>query len=291
MNGGIDLEVRKIKESYAGRPSTDGAGVKLNRIFGYHETPAFDPFLLLDFFDSRDPAEYEKGFPWHPHRGIETVTYVISGRVAHGDSLGNEGVIRDGECQWMTAGSGIVHQEMPQESPHLFGVQLWVNLPADRKMDPPAYRDMKASDMPEVVENHGTVKVIAGTYKSVQGPVSGMPADPTLMDVAVRPYGEFRMEMDPDLNVSVFILQGKGFFDEAKEDLHKKGVALSYGPGNGVSVKAGCDGVRFLYFSGRPIGEPIAWRGPIVMNTKEELDQAFSELDRGVFVKDRSRID
>lgn len=278
---------RKIKKTHEGRQTSDGAGVSLTRVFGYYETPEYDPFLLLDFFDSRNPKDYIQGFPWHPHRGIETVTYLIGGRVEHEDSMGNKGIINDGDCQWMTAGSGIIHQEMPLESRHMYGVQLWVNLPADKKMTRPAYRDIKNYEVQSVESEKAIVKVIAGSYGNVTGPVKGIAANPTFMDVEVMPYETFHYEMDPELNIVVFVIEGKGFFDRAKEDFVSKGTVATFEDGDSLDVVASSEGVRFLYFSGKRLEEPIAWRGPIVMNTKEELDKAYDELNRGVFIRTR----
>jgi len=282
----MDL-TRKIKSVYKGRQSMDGAGVKLTRIFGYLESPDFDPFLLLDYFDSKDSADYIKGFPWHPHRGIVTVTYLISGSIEHEDSLGNRGIINGGDCQWMTAGSGIVHKEMMMESNHLMGVQLWINLPAEKKMVWPAYNNIKKSEIKSVETDKAVVKIISGSYGGVTGPVESIEADTTLLDVEIKPYEDFGYKTDPDLNVSVFVIGGKGFFDNERNDFVCNGTLAHFEEGESIEVTASSEGVRFLLLSGMPLKEEIAWRGPIVMNSKDELEKAFEELDMGTFVKNK----
>lgn len=276
---------RKVKEVFTGRSSQDGAGVKLNRIFGYYETPKFDPFLLMDFFDSKNPEDYTNGFPWHPHRGIETITYLISGEIEHGDSLGNQGVIRDGQCQWMTAGSGIIHQEMPQESDHLFGVQIWLNMPAEHKMSQPVYRDITKKDINVYREENLEVKVISGQYKEIKGPVQSEFVKTNLFDVTVH-ADEFIFNSDPNSNLAVFILEGSGLFDETPQ-LYGKKNALLFTEGERLTVKTD-EKVRFLLLNGDQINEPIAWRGPVVMNTEQELDVAFNEISKNKFIKHKN---
>lgn len=278
---------RKIKAMYSGRKSMDGAGVKLTRMFGQLESPDFDPFLLLDYFDSKDSEDYVRGFPWHPHRGIETVTYLISGGIKHEDSLGNRGTINGGDCQWMTAGSGIVHKEMPVESPHLLGVQLWINLRSDKKMTDPAYNSIISSEIKSVVNDKAKVKIISGSYGGVRGNFESIEPDTAFLDVEINPYEDFEYRTESDSNVSVFVIEGKGFFDMEREDFVCRGTLASFEDGERIEVAASSEGVRFLLLSGKPLREEIAWSGPIVMNSKEELERAFEELEKGTFVKNR----
>lgn len=277
---------RKIKNVFYGRQTIEGAGVRLKRIFGYYEVPIFDPFLLLDDFGSSDPKEYIAGFPWHPHRGIETVTYMIHGTVSHGDSLGNMGDIKDGQVQWMTAGSGIVHQEMPQKQNDLLrGLQLWVNLPSSYKMMEPRYQDIKDSDIIPVKEKNGIeVKVIAGIYKDVRGPVKEIICDPQYLDIWIPPKKVFNLKQKKENTVFAYIINGEGYFDTTQKKLEEGQLGL-FGKGEEIEVRSAEDGLRFILISGKPIGEPIAWRGPIVMNTEEELDQAFDEYRNETFIK------
>jgi hypothetical protein len=277
---------RTLHRAFTGRPTEEGAGVNLKRIFGYHEVPLFDPFLMLDDFGSSDPADYVAGFPWHPHRGIETVTYLLHGTVRHEDSLGNGGEIADGQVQWMTAGSGIIHQEMPQpQSDYLRGLQLWVNLPAKLKMMGPRYRDLKAEDIPVVHERSGaSVKVIAGSYGPARGPVRDIICSPEYLDVRLPGGATFVHDVEPDHTAFVYLLDGNGVFDAKGAPLSAGQTGL-FSAGRTISAAAGPAGVRFICVSGRPIGEPVAWRGPIVMNTQEELDAAFQELRAKTFIK------
>jgi redox-sensitive bicupin YhaK (pirin superfamily) len=298
--------VRKIKKIWKGKPTIEGAGVHLKRAFGYSQVPQFDPFLMLDDFHTSNPAEYLPGFPWHPHRGIETITYVQEGLVEHGDSMGNKGVITAGDVQWMTAGSGIIHQEMPRESPTgtMWGFQFWANLPASHKMMPPRYRDVKAADIPEAVLEDGiTVKVIAGTVGGVQGPVKDIVIEPEMLDISVPAGTVFRRPLPAGHTAFAYILSGEGYFDECRDaythemasagwsDLERpcvcqpETVVLFEHKGDVVQVTTTDRPVRFLLVSGKPIGEPVAWYGPIVMNTQEELKTAFEEYERGTFVK------
>jgi redox-sensitive bicupin YhaK (pirin superfamily) len=257
-------------------------------MFGHAEAPRFDPFLLLDDFSSRNPEDFAAGFPWHPHRGIETVTYVLEGQVRHGDSLGNTGKIGPGDMQWMTAGSGIVHQEMPQGSPAgaLTGLQLWVNLPADSKMIGPRYRDIKASDIPLIQGADGaTVRVICGRYEGLEGPVRDIVVDPEYLDVTLSAGSTFAHAVDPDHTVLAYILSGEGYFGSGRNEAVGPGHLVLLSRGDDVRVTGAGSQLRFLLISGEPLGEPVAWYGPIVMNTQEELELAFKEYREGTFLK------
>ncbi len=299
---------RRIDRILKSRPTVEGAGVHLKRAFGYSQVPLFDPFLMLDDFHTANPAEYLPGFPWHPHRGIETITYVLEGLVEHGDSMGNSGVIGAGDLQWMTAGSGIIHQEMPQTSPTgtMWGFQFWANLPADRKMMEPRYRDVKASEIPEVVlESGARVKVVSGTVNGVQGPVRDIVIEPEMLDVSVPAGTIFRHSVKEGHTAIAYVLDGGGWFDERRDpfayemagagwmDLDRpclcgpETVVLYERTGSGIMVEAGESPVRFLFLAGRPLREPVAWYGPIVMNTQEELRLAFEEYEKGTFIKQR----
>jgi redox-sensitive bicupin YhaK (pirin superfamily) len=274
--------IRKIKKLWKGKPTIEGAGVHLKRAFGHSEVPRFDPFLMLDDFHSNNPAHYLPGFPWHPHRGIETITYVFEGRVEHGDSLGNKGVIGPGDLQWMSAGSGIIHQEMPKQSQTggIWGLQFWANLPASRKMAAPRYRDVKAADIPEISLGSGVkVKVIAGRVADVRGPVDDIVIDPEMLDVSLAPGAVFEREIPAGHTVFAYIIDGEACGCGAET------VALFEPEGNVVQISSKDQSSRFILVSGKPIGEPIAWQGPIVMNTPEELKTAFDELRFGTFVK------
>lgn len=274
-----------IKKVVTGQRKTDGAGVNLVRVIGYYDVKDFDPFLMLDAFDSTDPADYTKGFPWHPHRGIETVTYLISGDIEHGDSLGNKGSILDGDCQWMTAGSGILHQEMPKACKHMLGAQLWINLPAKDKMVPPEYRDILSKNVPVVDENGSKVRIICGTYKGVPGAIQGDYVKPVYMDVELKANAEWEFDTEKDSTLFLYIVHGEGFFEPNGEEYISEKHAILFNEGNTLKVKSKGKGIRFLLMSGTPLRESIAWGGPIVMNTKEELDQAFKDLDEGNFIK------
>ena len=275
---------RIIDRLVAGNVQYDGAGVKLRRMFGRPDTQDFDPFLMLDAFDSTNPEEYLKGFPWHPHRGIETVTYLIHGDIEHRDTLGNQGSILDGSCQWMTAGRGILHQEMPQSTDHLLGVQLWVNLPQKEKMTAPTYRDISAEMIAEVVEKDVTVRIISGRYKEKVGPVEGNYVKARLLDVEIKPNATWQVRVQEENTVFCFLIQGSGQFDTSNNLVPTSHVVLLKN-GDTVAVQAGGEGVRFLLGEGMPLQEPIAWGGPIVMNTREELHQAFKEIDEGTFIQ------
>ncbi len=275
---------RRIKKVFQSQHTVEGAGVHLHRAFGYPEVPMFDPFLLLDDFHSSNPADYQKGFPWHPHRGIETVTYMLKGRVRHGDSMGNHGVIGPGDMQWMTAGRGIIHEEMPDDdSGELWGLQLWVNLPKANKMMQPRYREIKAAQIPKFRTPDGTeIKVIAGRINGDQGPVTDIICQPEYLDITVPGEHKFEYPVKKDHTVFAYVLKGDGIFD-ASGRLCTPGQAVLLENGDTVRVKTK-DEMRFLLISGKPIGEPIAWQGPIVMNTQEELRTAFMQYRQGTFL-------
>jgi redox-sensitive bicupin YhaK (pirin superfamily) len=281
-------KIRKIAHRIQGHMTSDGAGVRLRRIFGFNEEGIFDPFLLLDYFGSDNPHDYIAGFPWHPHRGMETVTYMLEGKVEHGDSLGNKGIIGKGDIQWMTAGKGIIHQEMPkpEDDSRMFGFQLWINLPASKKMMNPHYQEIKGADVPEIQMKSGvSIKVIAGSYESVTGPVSDVITDPTYFDVSLPSNTNFLLPVQPDYTAFVVVFEGEGYFDEIESNAMKTGEVALLKDGMQVKVTTHSSHVRFLLVSGKPIGEPVAWRGPIVMNTEEELELAFKELREGNFIK------
>jgi len=279
--------MRKIKLTLKSRPTLEGAGVRLKRAFGYNEVPLFDPFLLLDHFGSDNPNDYLAGFPWHPHRGIETITYMIRGEVAHGDSLGNEGVINSGDCQWMTAGCGIIHQEMPQRTEgYMMGFQLWANLPASEKMMRPRYRDIKEEQIPVIsLDDKIKVKVICGQVGEVTGPVKDIVTDPEYLDVHVENGGVFKHKVKNGHTLFAYVFEGEGYFDDNREKLKQVGDLILYEDGDELLISTENSHVRFLLVSGKPIGEPVAWRGPIVMNTQEELITAFREYQNGTFIK------
>lgn len=283
---------RIIAACSTSRPTIEGAGVHLKRAFGFAEIPRFDPFLMLDDFHTSNPAEYLPGFPWHPHRGIETITYLLEGVVEHGDSMGNRGTIGAGDVQWMTAGSGIIHQEMPQPSPTgtMWGFQFWANLPAQHKMMTPRYRDIKAADIPEVLVEGGVrIKVVAGNVAGVCGPVQGIVIEPEMLDVSVPAGTIFRHPLPPGHTAFAYVLEGTGYFDAPSDGdanllCRTETVVLYAHEGEGIQVSTHKDPVRFLLVAGRPLNEPIAWSGPIVMNTQEELRQAFLEYRNGTFL-------
>jgi redox-sensitive bicupin YhaK (pirin superfamily) len=280
--------IRRIRHTQQSQPTLEGAGVHLKRAFGNVEAPMFDPFLLLDDFRSDTPAHYLKGFPWHPHRGIETITYVLAGDVEHGDSLGNLGVIGSGDVQWMTAGSGIIHQEMPKgdRQGRMHGFQLWANLPARDKMMDPRYRGVTAAEIPVVALPGGaTVKVIAGTVDGTRGPVADVVTDPEYLDVTLPPDSTFRHPTRAAHTVIAYVIGGEGRFGGEAGPLLGNGMLAHFGDGDEVHVSTGAHQARFLLIAGKPIGEPVAWYGPIVMNTEEELRIAFEEYERGTFIK------
>ncbi len=277
------MKARNITRTVAGKRAVDGAGVRLVRVLGHADVQDSDPFLMLDAFDSTNPSDYIRGFPLHPHRGIETFTYLIDGEIAHRDTLGSGGVIRGGQAQWMNAGSGIQHEEMPRPTERLWGLQLWINLPRAHKMTAPTYRDLRREDMPTVTENGVTVRVAAGTYGALEGP-QGAFVQPLILDVTLAPGAAFTLSVPEGDTLIVYTLEGKCGFGEPSRALDER-VAAFFGPGEGLAARAGDTGARFMVLSGAPLKEPVAWGGPVVMNTREELDRAFRELDEGTFVK------
>ncbi|MHA1471797.1 MAG: pirin family protein [Promethearchaeota archaeon] len=266
----------------------EGAGVRLKRAFG-NADPLLDPFLLLDDFHSDNPSDYMAGFPWHPHRGIETITYMLHGRIEHGDSMKNNGIIGAGDVQWMTAGSGIIHQEMPkknEDDPYLAGFQLWANLPASHKMMEPRYRDITKDIIPEVsVDNNAKVKIICGEINGVKGPVQDIITEPEYLDVVIEPNSEFKHSIDNDHNAFAYVIEGEATFDPTNNEIIDPEHLVIFSEGDEVLIQTKTKPVRFLLISGKPIGEPVAWRGPIVMNTEEELRIAFNEYNKGTFIK------
>jgi quercetin 2,3-dioxygenase len=297
--------IRRIDKVLKGKPTIEGAGVHLKRIFGFQHVPGLDPFLLLDDFHANDPDDYIRGFPWHPHRGIETITYVLNGKVEHGDSMGNKGVISPGDVQWMTAGSGVIHQEMPkgQQNGLMWGFQLWANLPASHKMMDPRYRDVKDSQIPEVIlANDVSVKIICGEMKGIQGPVRDIVIEPEYLDVTVPAKTGFTHHIPQGHTAFAYVIEGKAFFEPERDPYGYEEESRNYfdfqreclmGPehlvlfqdGEEVVISTEQENVRFLLISGKPIREPVAWYGPIVMNTQEELRIAFDEYQNGKFLK------
>jgi len=284
---------RKCTQIVRGQDAVDGAGVRLRRVLGLRTVRDFDPFLLLDGFDSIDPNDYIRGFPWHPHRGIETVTYLLRGDIEHGDSLGNSGFIRDLQCQWMTAGSGIIHQEMPKASERMLGCQLWVNLPKKDKMTRPAYRDIKQQDVSVVQEKNATVRVLSGNYDGKRGSVKGEYVKVQYLDVALEPDSVWHyMETPNDQTMFLYLIEGTLAADDALVKFEEKACAILMSGSSDadneydeVLVKSGPEGARFFLIAAKPLREPVAWGGPIVMNTDEELSEAFRELDNKTFIK------
>lgn len=280
------MAVRKIKAVLEGKFVLEGAGVKLKRIFGFGDTSLTDPFLLLDNFGSDNPDDYTAGFPWHPHRGIETITYMLEGEVEHGDSLGNKGVIRSGQVQWMTAGSGIIHQEMPKAFPGTMrGFQLWANLPKRDKMTAPRYQDIRAEDMPEYSGGDFKAKLICGEYGGIKAAAGDIFIKPWFFDVQAKPGAAFEMKVRPEDNLLCCVFEGAGWFDKEKSREILPGQLAVLEGGETLVCKASPKGLRFMLIAGRPLNEPVAWRGPIVMNTKEELRLAFEELENDTFIK------
>ena len=274
--------IRKVSQIVKGVEATDGAGVKLVRLFGLPHASSFDPFLMMDGFDSVDPADYQNGFPWHPHRGIETVTYIIEGSVEHQDSLGNKGVINSGDAQWMTAGSGIIHQEMPKQAERMRGIQLWLNMPRKHKMSKPAYGDILHHNIPVVKEKGSTIKIIAGEYKETKGAFTGRYVTPGFLDIELDKGASWELSIPKTHTLFVYVLEGS--VDFAGTQVASRQVAL-FEKGDSVQAVAGERGARFLLLHAEPIHENIAWGGPIVMNTEAELHQAFAELQSGSFIK------
>ncbi|MGR3323053.1 MAG: pirin family protein [Pseudooceanicola sp.] len=300
------MSLRPTLETRRAQPTLEGAGVKLHRAFGFHDPSELDPFLLFDDFRNERPQDFQKGFPWHPHRGIETITYVLSGNVEHSDSLGNTGNLGVGDVQWMTAGSGIMHQEMPQGNAQgqMHGFQLWANLPSSLKMTAPRYQDVEAKEIPEIIDDDGTtVRVVVGSFWGRTGPVDGIAADPQYLDIYVPPGVKKTLPVDTYRRAFAYVFEGSGAFADASKptgvllekevageevnirDMSGNRTLIRFGTGDEITVQAGEDGVRFLLISGAPIQEPVAWHGPIVMNTREELLQAMNDLRNGTFVR------
>lgn len=304
------MSVRPIKQISGTRPTMEGAGVHLHRVFGFGDPSLTDPFLMMDDFRNDRPEDYKAGFPWHPHRGIETITYVLAGTVDHADSLGNAGTLGPGSVQWMTAGSGILHQEMPKGDTfgRMHGFQLWANLPSDKKMTSPRYQDVASKEIPETVDDDGTrVRVITGEFWNMKGPVDGIAADPQYLDITVPAGKRKTFKVDTYRNAFAYIFEGSATFRDASrpfgvlvekevngEEIHVRDMSgnrtlVIFDTGDEVTVQAGEKGVRFLLVSGKPIREPVAWHGPIVMNTQAELAQAFSDLRNGSFIKEGAK--
>ena len=300
------MSLRPVLSTTTATPALEGAGVHLHRAFGFSEPTAFDPFLLLDDFRNDHPAQYLKGFPWHAHRGIETITYVLNGSVEHSDSLGNSGTLGAGDIQWMTAGSGIMHQEMPSgnNKGQMHGFQLWANLPGSLKMTAPRYQDVEAKEIPEVIDDDGTrVKIITGSFWGKTGPVDGIAADPLYLDVFVPAGRKKQFTVDTYRNTFAYVFEGSGKFSDASapqgvllekevmgeelniRDMSGNRTLVRFGTGDEIEVYAGDHGIRFLLVAGTPMQEPVAWHGPIVMNTREELMQAFNDLRNDRFIR------
>ena len=300
------MSFRPVKSESLAQPTLEGAGVHLHRAFGFHNPSAFDPFLLFDDFRNDDPAKFEAGFPWHPHRGIETITYVLSGSVEHADSLGNQGSLGAGDIQWMTAGSGIMHQEMPTANAQgqMHGFQLWANLPSALKMTAPRYQDVPSTEIPEIIDDDGTrVKVIVGSFWGKRGPVDGIAADPQYLDIFVPAGLRKTFKVETERHAFAYIFEGAGRFRDASqpvgvrvekevegEELHLRDLTgnrtlVQFDRGDEVTVQAGAEGIRFLLVSGKPLKEPVAWHGPIVMNTRDELREAMRDLQNGTFIR------
>jgi redox-sensitive bicupin YhaK (pirin superfamily) len=298
------VSIRPVKRIIESQPTLEGAGVHLRRAFGFGNTADFDPFLLFDDFRNDNPADYRAGFPWHPHRGIETITYVLAGEVDHADSLGNRGSLGAGDIQWMTAGSGIIHQEMPRgdSGGRMHGFQLWANLPASLKMTTPRYQDVSSADVPEVVDDDGTrVRILCGEFWGARGPVEGIAADPSYVDVSVPPGRRRTLKVDTSRHAFAYVFAGSGTFRDASaprpvatestehdvytpSDTRDRSLVL-FDRGDEITVQAADHGIRFLLVSGRPLEEPVAWHGPIVMNTQAELRQAMADLRDGTFIR------
>ena len=281
------MATRPVKRLSKARPAIEGAGVHLRRAFGFGDTAETDPFLLLDDFRNERPEHYRAGFPWHPHRGMETITYVLRGSVEHKDSLGNSGTLGAGDVQWMTAGSGIVHQEMPagDADGKMYGFQLWANLPKAHKMTAPRYQDVKAERIPELDDGGTTIRLVCGSYLGEKGPVEGIAASPIYLDVTVPPGAGKTLAVEKGRQAFAYVFAGSAAFGEQGAEEQGNRTLVVFGDGDEVLVHAGERGARFLLVSGEPIREPVAWRGPIVMNTDEELDLAFRQLDDGTFLK------
>jgi len=302
------MSIRPIVSKTHARPTMEGAGVKLHRVFGFGDTSLTDPFLMMDDFRNENPEDYQKGFPWHPHRGIETITYVLAGTVDHADSLGNAGSLGPGSVQWMTAGSGIMHQEMPQGDPtgRMHGFQLWANLPASMKMTQPRYQDISAKDIPEITDDDGTrVRIVVGEFWGQYGPVDGIAAEPQYLDIQIPPNVRKTLPVDTYRSAFAYVFDGNANFKNASaptgvlvekevdgEEIHLRDMTgnrtlVIFDNGDEITVQAGEQGVRFLLVSGKPIQEPVAWHGPIVMNTQDEIRQALSDLKSGNFIRNQ----
>jgi redox-sensitive bicupin YhaK (pirin superfamily) len=299
------MSIRPVKKLLKAKPTIEGAGVHLRRAFGFGDPSEFDPFLLLDDFRNERPEDYLAGFPWHPHRGIETITYVLAGTVEHGDSIGNRGSIVAGDIQWMTAGSGIIHQEMPKgdENGRMHGFQLWANLPSSLKMTNPRYQEVQSGDIPEITDDDGTrVRVVCGDFWGRRGPVDGIAADPVYIDVTIPPGKSKKLPVETTRHAFAYVFKGKGrfcnasgplavptegagWYDTNPPDEADDRSLILFDRGDEVTVRAGEHGTRFLLVSGQPLKEPVAWYGPVVMNTREQLQQAFEELRNGTFLK------
>jgi redox-sensitive bicupin YhaK (pirin superfamily) len=300
------MSLRPTLEARRAVPTMEGAGVRLHRAFGFQDPTELDPFLLFDDFRGDRPDDYMRGFPWHPHRGIETITYVLAGTVDHGDSLGNEGTLGAGDVQWMTAGSGILHQEMPKGNivGQMHGFQLWANLPSSLKMTAPRYQDVKSADIPVIIDDDGTkVKVIVGEFWGKRGPVDGIAADPQYLDISIPPGVTKTIKIDTYRRAFAYVFSGAGQFVDASKpqgvllekevmgeevnirDMSGNRSLIRFGTGDEIKVQAGPEGIRFLLISGAPLEEPVAWHGPIVMNTKDEIQQAIRDLRNGTFIK------
>ncbi len=276
---------RNIIKTVKGIHTQDGAGVNLVRVISNRDVEDFDPFLMLDAFDSDNPADYIKGFPWHPHRGIETLTYLIEGDIEHSDSMGNKGSICDGGCQWMTAGSGVLHQEMPQACERMLGFQLWINLPRAHKMTAPKYFDITSDITTTIEKEHAAIRIIGGNFEGTHGQAQGEYVKADVLDISVDAGQTLSFETDIEKNVFVYLFEGSAYFGDDKDTLIPAKTAALFSHDSGFSVRAGETGVRFAFFAGKPLHEPVAWGGPIVMNTPEELDAAFDELNEGTFIK------
>ncbi|MGY6697471.1 MAG: pirin family protein [Roseinatronobacter sp.] len=300
------MSIRPVTERRKAQPTLEGAGVHLHRAFGFQDPSELDPFLLFDDFRNDVPEHFLRGFPWHPHRGIETITYVLEGEVDHGDSLGNAGTLGAGDVQWMTAGSGILHQEMPRGNARgqMHGFQLWANLPGSLKMTAPRYQDVKGTDIPEVIDDDGTkVRIIVGSFWGKRGPVDGIAADPQYLDISVPPGVRKTFKVDTYRRAFAYVFAGSGYFADASaptgvllekevmgqevniRDLSGDRTLIRFGTGDEVTVQAGASGIRFLLISGAPLQEPVAWHGPIVMNTQAEIQAAIRELRNGTFIR------
>ncbi|MBV6632667.1 MAG: pirin family protein [Alphaproteobacteria bacterium] len=304
------MSFRPVTKTVTAQPTLEGAGVHLHRGFGFGQTTETDPFLLFDDFRNDDPERYAAGFPWHPHRGIETITYVLAGEVEHADSLGNKGLLGPGSVQWMTAGSGIMHQEMPRgdAAGRMHGFQLWANLPSSLKMTAPRYQDIEGQDIPEIIDDDGTVvRVVIGSFWGKKGPVDGIAADPLYLDVSLPPNTRKVLPVDTYAHAFAYVFAGSGKFRDASNplgvkvekefagqeltlrDLTGDRTIVHFGTGDEVEVQSGPEGMRFLLVSGQPLGEPVAWHGPIVMNTQAELMEAMRDLQTGNFIREQAR--